>query len=152
MQSKKPKKQYDSEQRIECGHCGAKMVRRQLKKHTRTFCTVLHARHFDFRQYSSENFREDLKIVRDQFGLDYPMVNLIKDHKEFVRILSLPNNRQRFAKYWFKSDKMKVWDMLGSLNHFNENPSVSINICNDSLFFWQRWVLWNYRKPVQRGL
>ena len=94
------------------------MVRRQLKEHTRTFCTVLHARHFDFRQYSSENFREDLKIVRDQFGLDYPMVNLIKDHKEFVRILSLPNNRQRFAKYWFKSDKMKVWDMLGVIESF----------------------------------
>ena len=43
---------------------------------------VLHARYFDFTQYNSENFREALKIVRDQFGLDYSMANLIKDHEE----------------------------------------------------------------------
>ena len=46
------------------------------------------------------------------------MENLIKDHEEFARILSLPNNRQRFAKYWFRSDKMKVWDMLGVIESF----------------------------------
>ena len=40
MRSKKPKNKFDSEQQIECGYCGVKMVRRQLKEHTRTSCTV----------------------------------------------------------------------------------------------------------------
>ena len=46
------------------------------------------------------------------------MANLINDHNEFVRILPLPNNRERFKSYWFKSDKTKVWEMLGVIESF----------------------------------
>ena len=50
--------------------------------------------------------------------MKYPLAELIEDHKEFVRILSLENNRQRFVSYWFKSKKMQNWDMLGVIESF----------------------------------
>ena len=79
-----------------------------------------YAKYFDFvfAKYENVKFQEDLKVVRDQFGLQYPMTELIEDHKEFVRILSLDKNRQRFVSYWFKSKKMQNWDMLGVIESF----------------------------------
>ena len=59
-----------------------------------------------------------MKVIRDQSGLQYPMTDLIEDHKEFVRILSLDKNHQRFVSYWFKSKKMQNWDMLGVVESF----------------------------------
>ena len=88
---------------------------------------VFDTRHFDFAKYNSEKLREDLKVIRDHFGLDYPMGKLIEDHKEFVRILSLPNNRQRFANNWFKSMEMKVWDMLGVIESFHCESFVKLS-------------------------
>ena len=79
---------------------------------------ALNAKYFDFVKYEGVKFQEDLKIVRDQFGMKYPLAELIEDHKEFVRILSLENNRQRFVSYWFKSKKMQNWDMLGVIESF----------------------------------
>ena len=94
---------------------------------------ALNAKYFDFEKYEGVKFQEDLKIVRDQFGMQYPLAELIEDHKEFVRILSLENNRQRFVSYWSKRCRFETCSVLS--NPFSARILVCIQIWNDLRFF-----------------